>query len=105
MTQEYSKPKNGINQDDLRLLKAAIAHIIQKQNPMHYTSPILSAEVIELMSCSLGDFILAATNKFIVGAIKHGGDIRDRNLKTELHEEFLDTFWYTSAQQWPTKNP
>jgi len=105
MTQEYSKPRNNISQEDLKLLKAAISRIIRKQNPFHDTNPILTNEVIELMSCSLGDFILESTDKFIRGAIKHGGDIRDRNLKTELHEEFLDTFWYTSAQQWPTKNP
>jgi hypothetical protein len=95
---------NGVSQDDLKLLKAAIAHIIHKQNPPNFDGEsLLSPRVVELMSCSLGDFILSATDKFIAGAIVHGGDIRDRNIEKELQQELLDLFWYNAARQWPAK--
>ncbi len=64
----------------------------------------LSQEDKERMTISLSDFCINATKKFIAGQKKHGGKITDKDLRHELRQEYLDSFWYIEAEDWRLKN-
>lgn len=64
---------------------------------------IVSEEIKEHMILSLSSFVADAANKFVQGQQEHGGDIRSRNLNTEIRNETIDTFWYVSAANWSKK--
>lgn len=90
-----------MTQNEIILLNA-IHEFVAKEN--FRLGGNIQAEVEFLMSESLMIFTKRATEKFIKGQKEHGGDIRDRNLPSELAQEVLDIFWYTSAQSWPSVN-
>lgn len=52
------------------------------------------------IAASLAGFCCDAIRKYADGQIYHGGDIRDRHLKIEAADEFIDLFWYSSAMGW-----
>ena len=65
----------------------------------------LTPEVKRNMATSLASFTEQSVTKFIAGQKEHGGDLRDRNLSTELAAEQIDSFWYGpfGAMNWPAK--
>lgn len=52
------------------------------------------------MACSLACFVFDAIDKYEKGQKEHGGDVRDRNLKSEICKETIDLFWYNEALDW-----
>ena len=77
--------------------------IIDQISSMDYDC-VLTAEAKILMSKSLHAFMIDSINKFIKGQKEHGGDIRERDLDSEMRQEHIDLFWYQSAKSWPKYN-
>lgn len=90
-----------MTQNEIILLNA-IHEYVKKEN--FRLGGNLSIEIECGMATSLTDFTMAATEKFIKGQKEHGGDIRDRDLDSEMALELLDLFWYNSAKSWPSIN-
>jgi len=79
----------------LALLKA-VENIVREADDLN----IVSEDITEQMVLSLTSFVLDAANKFVIGQQEHGGDIRSRNLNTEIKNEIIDLFWYNGAANW-----
>ncbi len=51
-------------------------------------------DLIDLFGTALAEEVDAILHKFQVGQLKHGGDIRDRNMSFELTQEIRDALVY-----------
>jgi hypothetical protein len=67
------------------------------------TDHVLSPEQNAFLERCLSQLLMTAAVKWVAGQKEHGGDIRDRDLRTELMQESIDTFFYAIAL--PVKCP
>ena len=64
------------------------------------SSGVINPLIQEHLANSYTKLITDLLAKFKDGQRKHGGDIRDRNLKLEFYMEQLDGIHYMLAQDW-----
>lgn len=82
-------------------LKVAIARYILAST----NEEVLSSSRVKWMADNLTAFVIDAVEKFAAGQQEHSSEIEDCDLKRELRQEIMDSFWYISALRNPLKKP
>lgn len=82
----------------MEINKAIQNYILNNTDP-----EVINLQRATWMADHLTKFVVDAVEKFAIGQAEHNSEIENCDLKRELRQEVMDSFWYISALQKPLK--